>query len=129
MQICIVLYLILSCFTNLHNAPDMEEKQTTFCYLHPSTFYLRTFCTPPQCLLIGMIDGFIGSNVTTDKRHRRYWYANDHARFTNDYPGYTNDHARYTNDYPWYTDDLKLAKFLQYTNDNDKTRKRMHMQN
>lgn len=72
MQICIVLYLILSCFTYLHNAPNMEEKKQRFVIFIHQLFTFARFAPPPQCLLIEMTDGYIDSNVTIDKRHRRY---------------------------------------------------------
>lgn len=48
-----------------------KKKQRFVIFIH-QLFTFARFAPPPQCFLIGMTDGYIGSNVTIDKRHRRY---------------------------------------------------------
>lgn len=48
-----------------------KKKQRFVIFIH-QLFTFARFAPPPQCLLIEMTDGYIDSNVTIDKRHRRY---------------------------------------------------------
>lgn len=55
---------------------------------------------------------YSGYNVDVGKRHARFLYTNDQARYTDDFAGITDDHLHV------------LTEFSRYTNDNDQKRKK-----